>query len=108
MTKHSSTNSGFECACLKNEGVLVSDPEKKGMLALASPDAPDRWEQSILALPIPKDAEQVPLHPPKATPFFAKKKDDAAGDAPVADDVEPVDEVEQVDAEDDTAQDDEA
>jgi hypothetical protein len=78
-TGRSSTNPGFGCACLKNEGVLVSDPEKKGMLALASADALERWEQSILALPIPKDAEQVPLHPPTATPFFAKKKVDAKG-----------------------------
>jgi hypothetical protein len=104
----SSTNPGFGCTCLKNEGVLTSDPQKKGMLMLASPDALDKWEAAILTLPVPKDAEQVLLHPPKAKPFFAKKKDDAAAEtAPVADNVEPVDEVEQVDAEDDTAQDDE-
>lgn len=99
----SSTNPGFGCACLKNEGVLASDPQKKGMLMLASPDALDKWEAAILTLPVPKDAEQVLLHPPKAKPFFAKKKDDAAAEpAPVVGEVEPVD------AEDGTAQDDEA
>jgi hypothetical protein len=107
----SSCNSGFGAAILRAEKVFAPDPDpkKKGMLMLASPDALDKWEASILALPVPKDAEQVLLHPPKAKPFFARKKDDAAAEtAPVADDVDPVDEVEQVGADDDTAQDDEA
>lgn len=107
----SSCNGGFLAAILRAEKVFAPDPDpkKKGMLMLASPDALDKWGAAVLALPVPKDAEQVLLHPPKAKPFFAKKKDDAAAEtAPVADDVEPVDEVEQVDAEDDTAQDDEA
>lgn len=107
----SSCNGGFLAAILRAEKVFAPDPDpkKKGMLMLASPDALDTWEAAVLALPVPKDAEQVLLHHPKAKPFFAKKKDDAAAEtAPVADDVEPVDEVEPVDAEDDTAQDDEA
>jgi hypothetical protein len=90
----SSCNSGFGAAILRAEKVFIPDPDpkKKGMLMLASPDTLDQWEAAILALPVPKDAEQVLLQPPKAKPFFAKKKDDAdAGDAPATDDVEPVD-----------------
>jgi hypothetical protein len=81
----SSCNSGFGAAILKAEGVFVADedPKKKGMLKLPAPDALDTWEQAILALPVPKDAEQVPLHPPKPVPFFAKKKA-AEPDAPEA------------------------
>jgi hypothetical protein len=82
----SSCNSGFGAAILRAEAVFAADPDpkKKGMLALASPDALQAWEQGILALPVPADAEQVLLHPPKAKPFFARKKDGeaAAGDAP--------------------------
>ena len=102
----SSCNSGFGAAILRAEKVFAPDPDpkKKGMLMLASPDALDQWEAAILALPVPKDAEQVLLHPPKAKPFFAKKKDDAdapdAEEAPTSDAVEPVDEVEPVDTED--------
>jgi len=110
----SSCNSGFGAAILRAEKVFAADPDpkKKGMLALASPDALDQWEATILALPLPKDAERVLLNPPKAKPFFAKKKEDAApndtDDVASTDDVEPVDEVGQVDAGDDTAQDDDA
>ena len=68
------------------------------MLMLAAPGALDQWEASILALPVPKDAEQVLLHPPKAKPFFSRKKDDAAaGEAPVADDVEAADDMDPLD-----------
>jgi hypothetical protein len=111
MVGRSSCNSGFLACVLKAEGVFVADadPKKKGMLMLASPEAIDQWEASILVMPVPKDAEQVLLNPPKAKPFFQKKKDDAAaGDAPVADDVEPVEEAEPVDAGGDADQDDDA
>jgi hypothetical protein len=107
----SSCNSGFGAAILRAEKVFMADPDpkKKGLLKLTTPDALDQWEQSILSLPVPRDAEQVLLHPPKAKPFFAKKKDDASVDAdatdaatPAAtDEVDPVDEVEPVDADDD-------
>jgi hypothetical protein len=111
-TGQSSCNSGFGAAILRAEKVFAADPDpkKKGMLMLASPDALDQWEASILALPVPKDAERVLRQPPKAKPFFSRKKDDAtaAEDAPVADDVEPVDEVEPVDSEGDVDQDDDA
>jgi len=102
----SSCNSGFGAAILRAEKVFIPDPDpkKKGMLMLASPDALDQWEASILALPVPKDAEQVLLYPPKAKPFFAKKKDDVdapdAEEAPTSDAVESVDEVEPMDTED--------
>lgn len=66
----SSCNSGFGAAILKSEGVFVSDAAKKGMMCLASADALDKWEQSMLALKVPKDAEKVLLHPPKAVPNF--------------------------------------
>lgn len=71
----SSCNSGFGAAILRGENVFASDedPKKKGMLKLASPDALDAWEKQVLALPVPKDAEQVPLHPPKAVPNFARR-----------------------------------
>lgn len=103
----SSCNSGFGAAIMRAEKVFAPDPDpkKKGMLTLASPDALDQWEASVLALPVPKDAEKVLLHPPKAKPFFAKKKDDAApndtDDVPSTDDVETVKEVEPMDADDD-------
>jgi hypothetical protein len=97
----SSTNPGFGCACLKNEGVLVSDPEKKGMLKLAEPSALEQWEAAILTLPVPDDAEKIPFHPAKAKPFFSRKKDDATvNESPVTDVVGPVDEVEPVAAAD--------
>jgi hypothetical protein len=107
----SSCNSGFGAAILRAEKVFAADPDpkKKGMLMLASPDALDQWEASVLALPVPKDAEQVLLNPPKAKPFFQKKKDDAAAeDASVSDDVGPVEDVEPVDAEASDDQDDAA
>ena len=90
----SSCNSGFGAAILRAEKVFAADPDpkKKGLLKLSAPDALDEWEKSILALPIAKDAEQVLLHPPKAKPFFARKKDDVAS--------EPVDEVDPVEADD--------
>jgi len=103
----SSCNSGFGAAILRAEKVFAPDPDpkKKGMLALASPDALEQWETAILALPLPKDAERVLLNPPKAKPFFAKKKDDTAphdtDDVPSTDEVEPVEEVEPVDVDDD-------
>lgn len=101
----SSCNSGFGAAILRAEKVFVADPDpkKKGMLMLSSLDALDQWQASILALPVPKDAELVLLHPPKAKPFFSRKKDDAtaAEDAPVADEVEPVDAEGDVDQDDD-------
>jgi hypothetical protein len=105
----SSCNSGFGAAILRAEKVFAADPDpkKKGMLQLASDML--QWEASVLALPVPKDAEQVLLNPPKAKPFFQKKKDDAAAeDASVSDDVEPADEVEPVDAESDADPDDDA
>ena len=115
----SSCNSGFGSAILRAEKVFSADPDpkKKGMLTLASPEALDTWEAAIRALPIPKDAEQAPLHPPKAKPFFAKKKEDAAAapgaeDAPTDDsvpvDAEPVGAVGTVGAEQDDADSDEA
>ena len=80
----SSCNSGFGAAILRGENVFASDedPKKKGMLKLASPDALDAWEKRVLALPVPKDAERVPLHPPKPVPNFAKRtpKPAPAGD----------------------------
>jgi hypothetical protein len=66
----SSCNSGFGAAILKSEGVFVSDAEKKGMMRLTEANALDKWEQSLLALKVPKDAEKVPLHPPKVVPNF--------------------------------------
>ncbi|MBI1320219.1 MAG: hypothetical protein GC168_14925 [Candidatus Hydrogenedens sp.] len=88
----SSCNSGFGAAILKAEGVFAADedPKKKGMLQLAAPDALDTWEQAVLAMKVPKDAEQVPLHPPKPKPFFAKKGK-GEDDAVAAEPVEPVD-----------------
>jgi hypothetical protein len=91
----SSCNSGFGAAILRAEKVFAADPDpkKKGLLQLSTPDALDVWEKSILSLPVPKGAEQVLLNPPKAKPFFTKKKEDAAAGAdaaPGADEVEPV------------------
>jgi hypothetical protein len=106
----SSCNSGFGAAILRAEKVFAADPDpkKKGMLMLASDML--EWEASVLALPVPKDAERVLRQPPKAKPFFSRKKDvaTAAEDAPVADDVEPVDEVGPVDSEGDVDPDDDA
>lgn len=92
----SSCNSGFGAAIMRAEGVFASDedPKKKGMLKLAAPDALDQWEQGVLALPVPKDAERVLLNPPKPKPFFGKRNGDSAAAEP---DNEPVDDVEQVD-----------
>jgi len=107
----SSCNSGFGAAILRAEKVFIPDPDpkKKGMLMLSSPDALDKWEASILALPLPKDAERVLLYPPKAKPFFTKKKEDSApndtDDVPSTNDVEPVEEVEPVDVDDDAGDD---
>jgi len=102
----SSCNSGFGAAILRAEKVFAADPDpkKKGLLQLATPDALDAWEKSILALPVPKGAEQVLLNPPKAKPFFTKKKEDAAANAdsaPDADEVEPVDSEGEGDPDDD-------
>ena len=93
----SSCNSGFGAAILKAEGVFVADedPKKKGMLQLASDEALDAWEKKALAMKVPKDAEQVPLNPPKPKPFFAKKKEEEDEAA-----VEAVDQVEDADAKD--------
>lgn len=78
----SSCNSGFGAAILRAEDVFAvdDDPKKKGLLRLASPDALDAWEQRILALDVSKDAERVPLNPPKPTPFFAKRGPKSPGD----------------------------
>ena len=70
----SSTNGGFLCAVLVAEGLLVRDAEKKGMLSLASATALDRWERAMLAVKLPKDAEKLPLHPPKVVPNFGKRE----------------------------------
>lgn len=96
----SSCNSGFGAAILKAEGVFTNhpDPKKKGMLMLSTPDALDVWEQKMLDLAIPKDAEMLLLHPPKPQPNFGKKK--AAKDTPGADNDS--DEVDSVDSGDDT------
>lgn len=69
----SACNSGFGSAILKAEGVLASDAEKKGMMRLASPTALDDWERAMQAIKAPKDAEKVPLHPPKQSPPIPKK-----------------------------------
>jgi len=102
----SSCNGGFGAAILKSEGVFVSDAEKKGMMRLASPGALDAWEESMLALKVPGDAEPVPLNPPKPVPNFAKRPakpadgggtthGDAAGDTATgrAEDADPVEAV---------------
>lgn len=101
----SSCNGGFGAAILKSEGVFVSDAEKKGMMKLASPGALDAWEESMLALKVPGDAERVPLNPPKPVPNFAKRPakpadggtthGDAAGDTAIerAEDADPVEAV---------------
>ena len=98
----SSCNSGFGAAIMRAEGVFASDedPKKKGMLKLAAPDALDQWEQGVLALPVPKDAERILLNPPKPKPFFGKRNGESAAAAAVPD-YEPVDDVEQVDEPDD-------
>jgi hypothetical protein len=92
----SSCNSGFGAAILKAEGVFAAedDPKKKGMLRLTKPDALDAWEKGVLALPVPKNAERVPLLPPKPKPFFAKRQKPTEGDGAEA--------VEQVDSVDET------
>jgi hypothetical protein len=91
----SSCNGGFLASLLRAEGVFANDddPKKKGMLKLSAPDALDAWEKAVLAMPVPKDAEHVPLHPPKPVPFFAKKKA-AELDAPEA----PLDDAEAAEA----------
>lgn len=89
----SSCNSGFGAAILRAEGVFVGDedPKKKGMLKLATSDALDAWEKKVLALPVPKDAEQVLLNPPKAQPFFKKKDAPTGHEHPVEDTTTPAD-----------------
>ena len=74
----SSTNGGFLCAVLVAEGLLVRDAEKKGMLSLASATALDSWERAMLAVKLPKDAEKLPLHPPKVVPSFGKREQSPA------------------------------
>jgi len=105
----SSCNGGFLAAILRAEKVFAADPDpkKKGMLQLASDQALEKWVESVLKQPVPPAAEQVPLNPPKAKPFFAKKKDDAAAVEPVKE-VEPADDMEPVDAGGDADQDDDA
>ncbi|MBI1318341.1 MAG: hypothetical protein GC168_05225 [Candidatus Hydrogenedens sp.] len=82
MSGRSACNSGFLASILKELGILVGheDPKKRGLLHLASAGALDNFEQSMRAMKVPKDAEQVPLNPPKPKPFFAKKakSEDAA------------------------------
>jgi hypothetical protein len=84
----SSCNSGFGAAILKAEGVFAAheDPKKKAMLKLSSPDALDVWEKSVLDMKVPKDAETVPLNPPKPQPFFKKKAE--SEDTPEAETLE--------------------
>lgn len=97
----SSCNSGFGAAILRAENVFAGDedPKKKGMLKLATPDALDAWEKKVLSLPVPKDAEQVLLNPPKAVPNFAKRTPKpGAGDAPANVDAEPVEDIDAEDA----------
>lgn len=93
----SSCNSGFGAAILKAEGVFAAedDPKKKGMLKLSQPDALDAWEKSMLTLPVPKNAERVPLLPPKSKPFFAKRPTPTEGIGAEA--VEQVDSVDEAD-----------
>lgn len=69
----SSCNGGFGAAALVAERVLEPDAGKRGMQKLTSPKALDDWEERVLSEPVPEGAEQVPLHPPKPKPFFAKK-----------------------------------
>lgn len=91
----SACNSGFGAAILKSEGVLVTDVEKKGMMRLAAADALDKWEQVMLAIKVPKGAEQVPLFPPKPTPNFsarAKTPATSKGAGPVAETADQSDE----------------
>lgn len=97
----SSCNSGFGAAILKAEGVFAWEPDKKGMMRLASPDALDAWERAVLALKVPKDAERVPLNPPRPVPHFAKRNVPADAPAPV----EEVGQVEDAGAGDDPAAD---
>ena len=83
----SSCNSGFGAAILKAEGVFAAheDPKKKGMLTLSGPDALGEWEKAVLAMEVPKDAERVPLDPPKPESPFKKKAEpnpDAPAEAP--------------------------
>jgi hypothetical protein len=90
----SSCNSGFGAAILKAEGVFVAheDPKKKGMLTLSSPDALGDWEKAVLAMDVAKDAERVPLDPPKPESPFKKKdapKPDASADSAVAEGSDP-------------------
>lgn len=80
-TGQSACNSGFGAAILKAEGVLVPDAEKNGMMRLASMDALDKWEQAMLALKVPKDAEKVPLHPPKLVPKPGPRRKNPGTDA---------------------------
>ena len=81
----SNNNSGFLIAILRVEQVLVGDKEKKGMTVLAAQGALEKWERGVLALPIPKDAQRLPLHPPKPVNLF-KKKDDSGSNPPETDD----------------------
>jgi hypothetical protein len=78
----SSCNGGFAAAIFVAENVFAreDDPKKKSMLKLSAPDALEVWEKKVLEVPVPEDAEVVPLHPPKAKPFFAKKKTDDEGE----------------------------
>lgn len=69
----SACNGGFAGSILKTEGVFAADPEKKGMVRLTAPTALDDWELKMLAIKVPKDAERVPLIPPKPLPNFVRR-----------------------------------
>jgi hypothetical protein len=76
----SSCNGGFAAAILVAENVFAreDDPKKKSMLKLSLPL--DEWTKQMLEIPVPEDAEVVPLHPPKVKPFFKKSEEPAEGE----------------------------
>lgn len=73
----SNNNSGFLVAILRKEGVFVADKEKPHLTRLASAEAFGVWEKDILNMPRPRNAEQVPLHPPRPDHLFKKKGKEA-------------------------------
>jgi len=85
----SACNAGFGMAILRAEGIFASDPEKKGMVRLTGPTALDDWERKVLAIKVAKDADRVPLIPPKPVPNFTKRLkpegEALTGDAPMGD-----------------------
>ena len=78
----SSCNGGFAAAIFVAENVFAREdnPKKKSMLKLSSPDAIEVWEKKVLEMPVPEDAEVVPLFPPKPKPFRKKAEGDGAGE----------------------------